>query len=212
MRVGRDETIRGVRLIKVRDLLRFVESGAVRPSIVMERLGCDEAEAVSMIEALLREGYIEKDVTAKQEPARLVVSDLGIQLCNAKFVRRISRAEAERLVAELLERVKQVNERDELTHRITSVRVFGSYLGDNSDLGDVDLAIQYTPRRSTHVEEAQQRAEQSGKSMSNFLQVITYGTSEIRQILKNKSPYLSLHEHSEPDRLGVGSRVLFAAP
>jgi hypothetical protein len=48
--------------------------------------------------------------------------------------------------------------------------------------------------------------------MSNFLQVITYGTSEIRQILKNKSPHLSLHEHSEPDRLGVASRVLFAAP
>src|SRR5437773_6502052 len=69
---------------------------------------------------------------------------------NAKFVRRITRPEAETLVAELLERVKLVNERDELTHRVTEVRVFGSYLGDKPDLGDIDLAIEFSPRRPTH--------------------------------------------------------------
>jgi hypothetical protein len=45
--------------------------------------------------------------------------------------------------------------------------------------------------------------------MSSFLQIITYGTQEIRQILKNRSPYLSIHEHDEPDQLGISSRVLF---
>jgi len=69
--------------------------------------------------------------------------------------------------------------------------------------GDVDLAVEFTPRRPTHVEEAKQRAAQSGKKMSNFLQLITYGTYEIRQILKNRSPYLSIHEYGEPEQLGV---------
>jgi len=32
----------------------------------------------------------------------------------------------------LLERVRLVNERDELTHRVTEVRVFGSYLSDKT--------------------------------------------------------------------------------
>jgi predicted nucleotidyltransferase len=95
---------------------------------------------------------------------RVIVSDLGIQLRNAKFVRRISRLQAEALVVGLLERVEMVNQRDELTHRVTTVRAFGSYVGDQTDLGDVDLAIQYTPRRSTFVEESKQRAVLSGRT------------------------------------------------
>jgi hypothetical protein len=35
-------------------------------------------------------------------------------------------------VAGLIERVRLVNERDELTHRVTEVRVFGSYLSDKA--------------------------------------------------------------------------------
>ena len=94
---------------------------------------------------------------------------------------------------------------------MTEVRVFGSYLGDKAYLGDVDLAVQFTPRRPTHVEEAKRRAAQSGKTMSNFLQIITYGRHEIRQILKNRSPYLSIHEYGEPEQLGVPYQVLFSA-
>ena len=135
------------------------------------------------------------------------MSALGRQLANAKFVRRITRPEAETLVAGLLNRVKLVNERDELTHQVTEVRVFGSYLSDEADLGDVDLAVQLTPRRATHVEEAKLGAARSGKTMSN--QIITYGRHEVRQILKNRSPYLSIHEFGEPEELGVAYQVLF---
>jgi predicted nucleotidyltransferase len=210
MQVGRDETIAGVRLIKVRDFLRFIGESSVRQSAIMERFDCDQTKAEAIVQALLDAGYIENASNDAKSGNRHVVSDLGIQLRNAKFVRRITRHEAEKLVAGLLERVKQVNKRDELTHRVTEVRVFGSYLGNKADLGDVDLAVQFTPRRPTHVEEAKLRAAQSGKTMGNYLQIITYGRHEVRQILKNRSPYLSIHEFGEPEKLGVPYRVLFS--
>jgi predicted nucleotidyltransferase len=211
MQVGREDTIAGVRLMKVRNFLRWTGDCSVQLDAIKERFDCDNAKAEQIEKALIDAGYIEDDPNETEPGNWYVVSALGKQLCNAKFVRRITRPEAEKLVAGLLERVKLVNERDELTHRVTEVRVFGSYLGDRADLGDVDLAVQFTPRRPTHVEEAKRRAAQSGKTMSNFLQIITYGRHEIGQILKNRSPYLSIHEYGEPEELGVPYQVLFSA-
>jgi predicted nucleotidyltransferase len=211
MQVGRDETIAGVRLMEVRDFLRWTGDGSVQLDAIKERFHCDQAQAEQIEKGLIDAGYIENDPNETVTGKWYVVSALGRQLCNAKFVRRITRPEAEKLVAGLLERIKLVNERDELTHRITEVRVFGSYLSNKADLGDIDLAVQFTPRRPTHVEEAKLRAAQSGKTMGNFLQIITYGRHEIRLILKNRSPYLSFHEHGEPEELGVPYQVLFAA-
>jgi predicted nucleotidyltransferase len=210
MKVGREETIAGVRLMKVRDFLRWTGDSSVQLDAIAERFGCDHAKAKQIEKALTDAGFIEDDPNEPKLGKWYVVSALGRQLANAKFVRRITRPEAETLVAGLLNRVKLVNERDELTHQVTEVRVFGSYLSDKADLGDVDLAVQLTPRRATHVEEAKLRAARSGKTMSNFLQIITCGRHEVRQILKNRSPYLSIHEFGEPEELGVAYQVLFS--
>jgi hypothetical protein len=154
--------------MKVRDFLRWAGDCSVQFDTIRERFGCDEAKAEQIGKALVDAGYLEDDPN-ETEPGRwYVVGALGRQLSNAKFVRRITRPEAQTLVAGLLARVKLVNERDELTHRVAEVRVFGSYLGDKSDLGDVDLAVEFTPRRPGHVEEAKRRAAQSGKKMTTF--------------------------------------------
>ncbi|MBB4391661.1 hypothetical protein [Bradyrhizobium sp. ERR14] len=208
MQVRRDEEIAGVRLMKVRDLLRWADDGPIQLSAISDRLHCDRAKAELVQNALLEAGYIEIDPNASGQNC-YIASDLGRQLCNAKFVRRITRSEADELVADFLERVRLVNGRDELTHRVREVRVFGSYIEDAADLGDVDLAVDFRPRRSTHVEEAQARAKQSGKTIGNFLQLITFGQREVRQILKNRSPYLSIHEFGEVEALGATCRVLF---
>jgi predicted nucleotidyltransferase len=197
--------------MEVRDFLRWTGKCSVQLEAIRERFDCDLAKAEQIEKALIDAGFIEDDPNEPKPGNWYVVSALGRQLSNAKFVRRITRPEADTLVAGLLDRVKLVNERDELTHRVTEVRVFGSYLGDKADLGDVDLAVQFTPRRATRVEEAKLRAAQSGKTMGNYLQMITYGRHEVRQILKNRSPYLSIHEYGEPEELGVPFQVLFRA-
>ncbi|MBR1168630.1 hypothetical protein [Bradyrhizobium liaoningense] len=208
MRVGKDETLGGIRLIVIRDFLRWIDGGAVEPANIAERLGLDQDRANALYRAMIEAKYIEIDTEAQREH-RYVVSELGSQLRNARFLRRITRSEAEKLIDGLLDRVRQVNERDELTHRVTCIRVFGSYLTESADLGDIDLAVKYTPRRKSHVEEAKERAAQSGKSISTYFQLITFGRQEVRLILKNRSPYLSLHDFDEPETLGIPFKVLF---
>jgi hypothetical protein len=59
----------------------------------------------------------------------------------ARFVPRINRAKAEKLLADFLQCVEEVNAHPDLPHWVTEVRVFGSYLNDRDNLGEIDLAI-----------------------------------------------------------------------
>lgn len=110
MRVGKDETVGGIRLIAIRDFLRWIDGKAVEPATIAERLGLDEDRANALHRAMIEAKYIESDPEAQREH-RPVVSELGTRLCNARFVRRITRLEAEKLIAGLLDRVRQVNGR-----------------------------------------------------------------------------------------------------
>jgi len=58
----------------------------------------------------------------------------------ARFVPRINRAKAEKLLADFLQSVEEVNAHPDLPHWVTEVRVFGSYLNDSDNLGEIDLA------------------------------------------------------------------------
>ena len=61
MQVGRDETIAEVRLMKVRDFLRWAGDCSVQFDAIKERFGCDEARAEQIGEALIDAGYLEDD-------------------------------------------------------------------------------------------------------------------------------------------------------
>ncbi|SHL55185.1 hypothetical protein [Bradyrhizobium lablabi] len=206
MQVGKKETVAGVRLIKVRDFLKLQEE-SFRAEAIGEFFKVSGNRRQEIEQALLSAGYSSQH---KSDKTRYLVTPLGRQLCNAKFVSRISREQAETLVRSFQARVANINERDELTHRVTGVRVFGSYITDRADLGDIDFAVAIEPRRDTHVEESIKRAEQSGKTIRNFLERITFGQTEVRKLLKDGSPYLSLHDFDEVDKLGTPYKVLLS--
>lgn len=155
---------------------------------------------------MIAAGYVVHDERKKA----FLLTDLGSQLSNAMFAARISRARAEELLRAFLERVEAVNLRDELTHRVVAVRVFGSYLSEAADLGDIDLAVALEPRRSSHVEESLERAQNSGKSVRNYLEMLFYGENEVRQFLKKRHPHISIHAYGEPDKLNALSKVLYS--
>lgn len=146
-------------MIRVRDFLRRNEDGFDRGAI-SDFFHVEELQAVEIEKALVSAGYIKFDGRKQVN----VLTASGIQLTNATFAKRISRKKAEELVQAVLERADAINLRDELTHRVASVRVFGSYLSDAADLGDIDLAVAFEPRRSSHVEESLERAGSLGRA------------------------------------------------
>ena len=80
--------------------------------------------------SLTIEGRLHTNPTSKGNAMRL-----------ARSAPRLNRAKAEKLLADFLQSVEEVNAHPDLLHWVTEVRVFGSYLTNSDDLGEIGLAI-----------------------------------------------------------------------
>lgn len=119
-------------------------------------LGAPADEAQPVLECLIRDGYIVQgtppDEIAEQKLARAKINDfsdlyfptlnLG-QLANASISHGIPRADADLLVAQILESAKYINAHpvEFGGHCISQLVIFGSYLTDKQLLGDVDIGV-----------------------------------------------------------------------
>lgn len=154
----------------------------------------------SLIEALLAHELICEE--GPESDGRMVyrVTDEGHATGMKSLVPRMNRAAAEALLEEVLARVARINSDGELLHYVTEVRVFGSYLTDSNDLGDLDVAIKMERRQieGEWVKAAQALADKSGRTL-NFFQRLTFPETEVRRRIKRRLPRISLHETSELD-------------
>src|SRR5262249_54727539 len=99
-----------------------------------------------------------------------------------KFVRRIDRAKADALLRGALDRVATINADPAMRYWVTEVRVFGSYLTDTNDLGDLDLAVGYKRRRGCN----------QPYELGDYNVVL--------RRVKGRSPHISIHDTHELDR------------
>lgn len=141
----------------------------------------------------------------------------GNALAAANLSRRLKRKTADRLVRELLERVRGVNE-GPYAFRVSRVRVFGSYLSDAETLGDIDLVVELQSLASDldqriELENARIRAAiAAGRTFKRFVDEVAWPEQEVLQFLKNRSRYLSFHRAEELKTLGCESKTLFGRP
>ena len=105
---------------------------ALSPVFVSNVLAISEAAAVRLLTELVDLGYVEDDYSD--------LSDLGRALACANGLPRLARSEADKLVSRFLVALREHNDPESLCF-IRSVQVFGSYLTDSPDVGDIDLII-----------------------------------------------------------------------
>ena len=120
----------------------------------------------------------------------------GNALANASFGKPISRATATHLLGQVIERARAYNADPARLLTVTEIVVFGSYLDPAAGLlGDLDLAVS-TVRRDTdgkrYVEKVLEYARASGRSFSAFHDRLFWPARELRMILKNRSPAISI--------------------
>jgi predicted nucleotidyltransferase len=160
--------------------------------------------ARELVEALLKHGLIEEHKRDRDGDTMYCCTMNGHALQMTNFVSRINRSKAEALLTGALERVAEINRKAELLHWVTEVRVFGSYLTDTDDLGDLDLAIKMEQHAFDKTEdwaEARKKlAKESGKHFGSWHDMLDYPELQVRRIIKNRSPYISLHDTSELDK------------
>jgi ribosomal protein S3AE len=144
LQVNKHDTVAGIPLIQIRNFLRrYRERGSFNVAEVETELGVSRTQAALVTQAMIDAGFAEP-WTEKDGPASksdYSVTKLGSRLCVTRFVKRITRAKADTLVKQMLERITQINARDGLVFRVERVRAFGSYASGASEVGDIDLAV-----------------------------------------------------------------------
>jgi predicted nucleotidyltransferase len=213
MKVSKSDTLAGFPLIKIRDLLRPFQGGAITAKGVETALGLSGTEAEAVIQAMVDAGFVEAK-SEQPEPgtsSAFSITALGSRLCVARFVKRISRSKADALVKQMIERVSDINERDELVFLVKRVRAFGSYAGDAPEVGDIDLAVEWEQRDPDRdiIEQLLARADASGKSLNTYMARLSYGELEVERLLKGRSPYISIERGDFPEKFGVPAVLLF---
>lgn len=145
MNIDPKEKIAGHPSFSIRSLLAKGYAYPWSVKFVEEVLNVDNTEANNVIEELRKQGYIERDHDSKDN-IFWKNTIKGNALASAIAVKPISRKKAEKKVEAFLNRVAQVNNSDYYLYKVSKVCIFGSYITDKENLGDVDFAIQLIPK------------------------------------------------------------------
>ncbi len=199
MRIKSSDTIAGQPALTIRKFLQRNNTYASIPlNAIEEELKVNSSTAKQIFQDLCRLGYIEPTDESDEEN-RWCVTTKGSALAGASAQKPIKRKTAERLIQQFLEQVEGINQSKEYAFRVTKVVAFGSYVSDSPDLGDIDLAITLEPvyndqeKQRAIDNERREKAIEAGRYFKNLFERVAWPQIEIWRILKNRSPYISLH-------------------
>lgn len=100
----------------------------------------------------------------------------------------LRRETADKMVEELMVRVRQINASDAYAYRVTDVVLFGSYLGDEPMIGDLDVAVRLT-RRFEDVQRQQaceKAARASAPALRNMVADLTWPQEQVERVLRGR--------------------------
>jgi predicted transcriptional regulator len=185
-------------------------------------LKISSTQAEWLCETLVEQGVLERkpqpDIRWYKRGQYYSVSETGTRFTNATMLKRIDRAKVNKLIAGLLERVKNINADNNLCNFINEIRLFGSAMdGKAESFGDVDVCYVMARRKvppdlKSWTDWNIMRAKLSGRSNMLYFDELCYGDTEVMRMLKNGSPYISLHDLGDVIGIKADSIRLFIAP
>ena len=157
-------------------------------------LGASRAQCLPVWEGLVKDGWIVRR-DGQWKPSEHIR-----ELAHARIGAAMPRAKADGLLAAIVENARRMNElapTEEGVHWVTKLAVFGSYLSEKKQLGDLDIAWATAPREGSTIWVAQ---------------CLVYGKdpmSKTRAMLRPRSPYLKLTNYAEMLALGCPYRLVY---
>ena len=206
MKLNSNDLICGIKAKLIRDFFAKNEQIQVKRSYGyatdFTALGLSTQKDIRLfIEKLENEGYYAKKTTPNKD-IYWGRENKALGITNVKFIKRISRAKADKILNDLMERIKELKEDSYYISYVTEARVFGSYLDDKAeDLGDIDIQIDLGLKPGyTHEQANKIGWERSGHKNLNFLMHICYANeTEPKRFLKNRNRYLSFNGDSKEE-------------
>jgi hypothetical protein len=204
MKVERNSLIAGRPIRKVRDFLRWANTGCFRREGVVAQLGEPDAT-----DDLIAAGLIQEDGTQRDGVPRFEVTAAGVRLASTNLVPRITRAKADAVMEGFMQRVAEVNASSEVISRVAEVYIFGSYITDAPEVGDIDLSVKLERKiEEGWIELSHVRAVATGRRMA-FIDSASYGDTEVMRILKARSRYLVFTSPSTLEELGCPRKRIY---
>jgi len=217
MRIDPSTTIAGRPALDIRRLLRRTIERYFDVDTVRNELAATVTDAEAVLSELEKAGLIKKEIEEYpgREPPFWKNSIEGNAVAMATAARPVTRATAERVLAEFLDRVATVNGSNHLAYRIQRVTVFGSYLSEADRLNDVDLLVDLVPRhadrekQNSFEERIRRDAAANGRRFNNFVDQLAWPRNEVDLFLKKRSRTLSLHYADHAIVAQTEHRVVF---
>lgn len=190
MRIAGNEKIAGYPAFQIRQLMRETVGRSISPRYVREILGCSNSGAARVLSQLEKAGFV--------EPVRgyWEATTKGSALAMATAAPPLRRGTAARLVADLVQRARLMNDDDNWAYRVHILVVFGSYARGVERPNDVDVGCELRPRWP---DEMQQRKEQESRGkrgcpFRNISEWATWPKLEVIRYLRARARGLSIHE------------------
>lgn len=211
MRIKRSEIIAGIPAMEARDIARLFkkEGNFVSADYMTTKMKIKDVHQVeSMLKALTAEGFLEEN----DEGYFLTLKGSALALASANGA--ITKAKAEKELADLLSRIKEINESPDYPLRVGEIIVFGSYLSETNELSDIDIGFLVSRREDISNEEYVELSDKrvkialdKGRRLQGFDDLF-WPLKEITLLLKSGRSCLSLHNlsHAE-ERAFIESRT-----
>lgn len=216
MRIKAAENLAGVPMTRLRKVLRDSPTTGWATNYLQTSLKVSRSRANAVAAALLEGEFIVAVDTARR--GRLFrTTTKGLALGAATASTPIHRRTAERLLEQFMERVRIVNADGNYLYTVKTIVLFGSYLSERDDLGDIDIAFALKQRSiadwGAAANELRQRAQEAGRRFRSNLEWIGWPELEVVRYLRSRSRSLRLVElesHREllaatPHRVLVGT-------
>ena len=217
MRIDPKDTIGGHPALVVRKTLRHL-----RDCDQWKLANLEAAAALppgtgnALLNALRTEGLIEASA-----PGAWTLTQAGRTFSSATAASRVTRATAEKALAQFLDRVTEVNQNPYFLARVIRAVLFGSMLKPQVErLSDVDLAVELT-QKETDFDRARLKNQQRVEELSNqghrfrhFLELEACWYFETFHFLKGRSRVIALADYKAEKTfvLAVPHRFLLGEP
>lgn len=190
MKLESSQIICGVSARQMRDALRHLGFRHFKAEALTERAsGID-------VNAMLRDGII---VRTDHDTSWFTATAKGRQIACAKFVRRLTRAQADSLFEAFMKRVREVNRSNDFVLEVSELVLFGSYIDEQrNDIGDIDLAMSLKKKAKFQTWGVGRCADYTDRRFSLPYRLECWDIPDYaaRRFLRARSPYLQF-QHME---------------
>jgi predicted nucleotidyltransferase len=220
---SRGETLLGYNFAALRRFTSAIASGSIPDNSTLDKLSIStKKDYQKVVDTLIDNGYIidgENIVPTSRlfeyAISKYTITEKGREFCRAKCIKRMNRSQADALLNQILDRVKEVNNNPYYLYKVNKIVLFGSYISNKESLGDIDISFDFKFKGrvfetknglTSEINANQKRAYE--KNCNNFIDTFEYAINEVAKFIRNRNPKIHITPYCHLKQLNTPMKEL----